>query len=102
LSTGEHLDNHHDSDHPSAKQYVLVGIILTVITILEVGVYYVEALRSLFAVIFLGAGAIKFAFVAFYYMHLKMDHYLFSAFFFGGLVLAGSIAIALMAILGAF
>ena len=64
MSTGEHLDNHHDSDHPSAKQYVLVGIILTVITILEVGVYYVEALRSLFAAIFLGAGAIKFAFVS--------------------------------------
>ena len=102
MSTGEHIDNHHDSGHPTAKQYVLVGIILTLITVLEVAVYYIEALRSFFAVIFLGLSAVKFAFVAFYYMHLKMDHPLFSAFFFGGLVLAGSIAIALMAILGAF
>lgn len=102
MSTSENVDSHHDSGHPTAKQYVLIGIILTLITMLEVAVFYVEALRSVFAVIFLGLSAVKFAIVAFYYMHLKFDHTLFSAFFFVGLFLAGSIVMALMAILGAF
>jgi cytochrome c oxidase subunit IV len=88
--------------HPTPSKYVFIAIVLTAVTIVEVGVYYVDALRSAFLLIFLALSAVKFALVAMFYMHLRFDNRLFSVLFFGGLALAALIAIALMGLFGAF
>ena len=48
--------------------------------------------------ILLTLSAIKFAMVAMFFMHLKFDNRLFSSFFVGGLLLAGGLLIALLAL----
>lgn len=88
--------------HPTPARYVLIAVVLTAVTVVEVGVYYIDALRSAFLAIFLGLSAVKFALVAMFYMHLRFDSRLFSVLFFGGLVLASLIAVALMGLFGAF
>ena len=88
--------------HPTLARYVLIAVVLTAVTIVEVGVYYVGALRSAFLPIFLGLSAVKFALVVMFYMHLRFDSRLFSVLSFGGLALAASIAVALMGLFGAF
>jgi cytochrome c oxidase subunit 4 len=88
--------------HPTPAKYMLIAAVLTVITAFEVGIYYVDAVRPAFLPIFLGLSAVKFALVAMFYMHLRFDSRLFGVFFFGALVLAGLIALALMTIFGVF
>jgi cytochrome c oxidase subunit 4 len=87
---------------PTPAMYIAIAIVLTAVTAVEVGVYYVDALRSAFLPIFLGLSAVKFALVAMFYMHLRFDSRLFSVLFFGGLALATAIAFALMVLFGAF
>ena len=53
-------------------------MILTVITAIEVAVFYVPALKPMLVPILLVLSAVKFALVAMFYMHLKFDHKLFS------------------------
>jgi cytochrome c oxidase subunit IV len=88
--------------HPSASGYLKVAVILTILTAIEVWVYYQDYLREFLAPILLALSALKFGFVAAFYMHLKFDNKLFTAFFVGGLLLAASIALALMAMSGAW
>jgi cytochrome c oxidase subunit 4 len=92
------VDRPHPTEqpHPSASVYLKVAGILGVLTAIEVWVYYLDFLRPLLAPILLFLSALKFGFVAAFYMHLKFDNKLFTAFFLGGLLLAASIALALM------
>lgn len=82
--------------HPSNFAYVMIAVVLAVITSIEVAIYYIQALRPVLAPILLTLSAIKFATVGGFYMHLRFDSRLFIYFFGGGLLLAGSIAIALI------
>jgi len=77
-------------EHPTWKQYKWVALILTVITIVEVWVYYIPAFvaTSLFVPSLLIMSAVKFAIVVMFYMHLKYDHKLFRALFTGPLLIA--------------
>jgi cytochrome c oxidase subunit 4 len=95
-------EQHHSVEHahPSAGQYIRIAIILAVITAIEVAVYYVEQIANLLPWILVGLSALKFGIVAAYYMHLKFDHKLFTGFFVGGLLLAGSVVLGLMTLLG--
>jgi cytochrome c oxidase subunit IV len=86
--------------HPSAIVYIKVAVILGLITGLEVAVYYMEALSAYLAPILIALSATKFGIVAGYYMHLKFDNRLFTAFFVGGLALAASLVLALMTLFG--
>lgn len=85
-------------EHPTWKQYKWVALILTVITIVEVWVYYIPSFVAspLFVPALLIMSAVKFAIVVMYYMHLKYDHKLFKALFTGPLIIAISTLIALM------
>ena len=89
---------HHPREHahPQPLEYVKIAVILCIITAAEVAVYYVPGLRGALVPILLTLSAIKFGLVVLWYMHLKFDSKLFSAIFFGGLVLAGAVLIALI------
>ena len=67
-----------EKEHPTWSTYWKVATILTLITAVEVWIYYVPAIVVLF------------------YMHLKYDHKLFRALFTGPLIIAMTTIIALM------
>ena len=86
-----HGDTHgdgHAGGHGGWKFYTLVGVILTIITAVEVAIFYVPALSRILVPTLLILSAAKFAIVVMFYMHLKFDHNLFSVMFLAGLILA--------------
>ena len=87
--------------HPGTGTYVAIGIILTIITLVEVGVFYVPAFQPVLVPVLLALSAIKFALVVMFYMHLKSDHKLFTLVLSVPLLLALGVALALMFLLGA-
>lgn len=72
--------------HPSQAQYWIIGLILAVITAVEVAVAYIDALDDFLAPILIVLGALKFAIVARWFMHLKFDKPLYSRFLIIGIV----------------
>jgi len=86
--------------HPTAGTYIRVAIILTVLTVLEVGVFYVPAFHPVLVPVLLTLSAIKFAIVVMFYMHLKMDNKFFTLLFGGPLLLAGAVMLGLMFLFG--
>ena len=89
-------------EHPTWKQYKWVALILTVITVIEVWVYYIPSFvqTRLFVPVLLGMSALKFGIVVAYYMHLKYDHKLFRALFLGPLIIAAATMIVLLFLFG--
>src|SRR5947208_7104126 len=84
-------------EHPTWTQYKWVALILTLITVVEVWIYYTPFKDSpLFVPALLIMSAVKFAIVVLFYMHLKYDHKLFKALFTGPLVIAITTLMALM------
>src|ERR1044071_4756826 len=76
-------------EHPTWREYKWVALILTLITVVEVWVYYTPLQNSpIFVPLLLIMSAIKFAIVVMFYMHLKYDHRLFRALFTGPLTIA--------------
>ncbi len=92
----QHGAQTHEQEHPSPAKYILIATYLTLITIFEVAIYYVEVLRPAFLWIFLALSALKFYYVAMFYMHLKFDARIFRQLFIFGLVLATFIMVALL------
>lgn len=90
----------HEGSHPSYFGYIKVFVVLFVLTATEVGALYVPALRGVLPFLLIGLAALKFGIVAAYYMHLKFDTWLFSAFFVGGLALAISVGLAFATLFG--
>src|SRR5687768_3311383 len=84
--------------HPTAKTYVMIGVILTVITAVEVAIFYIPALAGVLVPTLLLLSGLKFALVVMFYMHLKFDSKLFSSVFFAPLLLAVSVIIGLIII----
>src|SRR6478672_12698715 len=92
--------------HPSSGVYVKIGVVLFVLTALEVGLYeftYGEhsgvtghALQPFFIPLLLALSAAKFALVAMFYMHLKQDSRLFTGVFVFPLIIATIIIVSLM------
>jgi cytochrome c oxidase subunit 4 len=88
-------------EHPSWKQYKWVALILTLVTVVEVWVYYTPfRLSPLFAPVLLIMSAFKFAVVVAFYMHLKYDHKLFRALFTGPFLIAAVTMVGLMFLFG--
>ncbi len=98
-----HADKDDDHAHyPKPRQYVMIGIILTVITAVEVALYYVPGFEDtvLFRPVMLTLSTGKFVLVILFYMHLKYDAKLFRALFYGPLVMAVLTLFALMFLFG--
>ena len=96
----EHAAGAHE--HPTWKQYKWVALILTVITAVEVWVYYIPSFVAsrLFVPSLLIMSAVKFVIVVMFYMHLKYDHKLFRALFTGPLLIAIATIIGLLFLFG--
>ena len=96
----------HEPEHPSAGVYIKIGVVLFVLTALEVGLYEFTYgghagaggadLRPFFVPLLLLLSAAKFALVAMFYMHLKQDHRLFTGVFVFPLIIATVIILALI------
>ncbi len=86
---------HSEHHHPGAGTYVAIGAILTLITGVEVAVYYITALHPVLAPVLITLSAAKFILVIMFYMHLKFDSRLFSTVFIGPLLLAVTVVISL-------
>lgn len=99
-----HLPQTHERAHPGPLQYIAIAAVLTIITILEVAIFYIPAVKEsgAFVPVLLLLSATKFSLVVMFYMHLKFDHRLFSTLFMGGLWLAISVVVALLALFQAF
>jgi len=94
-----HADHAHE--HPTWKQYRWVALVLTVLTAIEVWIYYTPFKDSpLFRPTLLGMSAVKFAIVVMFYMHLKYDHPLFRKLFVGPLIIAGCTLVAFLFLFG--
>jgi cytochrome c oxidase subunit 4 len=90
--------------HPTWKTYVKVGVILTLITAIEVWIYYIPSFVAspAFVPALLMMSAVKFVTVVMFYMHLRYDHKLFRVLFTGPLIIAVLTLIGLMFLFGHF
>ena len=82
--------------HPTARFYVLVGVVLSLITALEVWAFNWPFAKSVINPILLAMSAVKFVMVVGFFMHLRFDHVLFRAVFSFGLILAIAISLSLL------
>jgi cytochrome c oxidase subunit IV len=106
VSTATHAEH----SHPSAGVYAKVGLILFVLTALEVGLYEITygdhagsfstSIMPFFVPMLLLLSAAKFALVAMFYMHLKQDSKLFTGVFVFPLTIAAVIIVGLMILMG--
>jgi cytochrome c oxidase subunit IV len=102
VSPAEHTEH----SHPTAGIYAKVGLVLFVLTALEVGLYEITygehagsfstSIMPFFVPLLLLMSAAKFALVAMFYMHLKQDSKLFSGLFVFPLTIAVVIIVGLM------
>ena len=98
----------HEHAHPGAGTYVKIAVILFVLTAMEVGGYEVvhrgepaglaAMIGPVFVEMLLLLSALKFALVAMFYMHLKMDSKLFSSLFVFPIIIAAVVIAALIAL----
>jgi cytochrome c oxidase subunit 4 len=92
-----------DISHPEPRQYVMVGVVLAVLTLLEVALFYVDfipdgaVIASLLVLM-----TLKFALVALWFMHLKFDSPIYKRLFVTGLVLALSVFVIVLLTFGVF
>jgi cytochrome c oxidase subunit 4 len=77
--------------HPTARGYIIVGLVLAAITSAEVALYYIDISRGLLITNLAIMSIAKFAIVVLWFMHLKFDNRLFSYLFLLGLL--GAIAL---------
>jgi cytochrome c oxidase subunit 4 len=79
---------HVEQAHASVKFYWMIGIILAVVTGMEVAIFYIPALGNWTAPILIALSTGKFLLVVMFFMHLKFDSKIFTSLFMAGLVLA--------------
>jgi cytochrome c oxidase subunit 4 len=82
--------------HPTAGVYLRVAAVLLVLTVLEVGVFYVPAFHVVLVPTLLLLSAVKFTLVVLFYMHLRSDSRFFSFLFGAPLLLAAGVLVALL------
>lgn len=104
-----HAHEHAVHDHPTAGTYLKIGIVLFVLTALEVGAYELAhshrdsalggAVAPIVVPILLVLSAMKFLLVAMYYMHLKQDGKTLSGLFIFPLIIAAVMIVGLMVLM---
>lgn len=77
--------------HPSAKEYIRIGIVLAVLTGLEVASYYVDVNTSVLIPTLFVLALIKFVLVVLWFMHLRFDDRRYARFFVMGIALAATL-----------
>ena len=82
--------------HPSVGMYLRVFAVLVMVTVIEVGVFYVPAFQAFLVPILLVLSGLKFMLVVMFYMHLKTDRPFYTFVFGAPLVLATAVMVALL------
>ncbi len=82
--------------HPTPKTYFTVAMVLSLITAIEVGVFYLTWLGYGIIPILAILSIAKFVMVAMFYMHLKYEARLFTVFFVAGMAVATFVIFALL------
>jgi cytochrome c oxidase subunit IV len=87
---GEPSDLHatagaHAAGHPSPKEYVRIGLILFVLTALEISASYTKVSGAVLIPTLFVLAIVKFALVVLWFMHLKFDDRRYARFFVMGL-----------------
>jgi len=82
--------------HATTGTYLRIAAILVMITLVEVGVFYVPAFQGALVPILLVLSAVKFALVVMFYMHLRYDSWTFSAIFLPPLLIALVVVVVLV------
>lgn len=94
---------HVEEHHPGVREYVEIATILTVVTAVEVALFFITGVSRTTLVTMLSVLMIlKFGIVIGWYMHLKFDHPYFSYMFIGGLLMSLSVGIAIAGMFGVF
>ncbi len=89
--------------HATVATYVRIGVVLTVLTAIEVATLYIPGIPHVLLVTsLLFMSVLKFALVVGFYMHLRYDSPILRALFVGPLLIAIAIILALMALFSAF
>lgn len=92
----------HEEPHATNRTYIGVAAVLAVLTALEVMVFYVPALKPVLIPTLLVLMLAKFALVVLFFMHLKYDSRILAGLFAGPLVVSTAVALAVIAVFGAF
>lgn len=96
----EHVDTH-ERPHPGPGEYVKIALILAVVTLIEVGAYYVTGVPDpILSAALIVMMVVKFFFVGMWFMHLRFDSPIFRRLFVGGIVLALAIYFVVLASFG--
>jgi cytochrome c oxidase subunit 4 len=81
-------DNEEHTYHPGRSEYIQIGIILTVLTGIEVVLFFVEPPQAVAIPALVLLTIVKFFLVALWFMHLRFDNRLFRWLFGVGGILA--------------
>jgi caa(3)-type oxidase subunit IV len=87
------VEERHDADpggahaggHPSPKEYIRIGVVLAVLTALEVAASYAGVSGSILIPTLFVLAVVKFALVVMWFMHLRFDDRRYARFFVMGL-----------------
>jgi caa(3)-type oxidase subunit IV len=71
--------------HPSPKEYIRIGVVLVVLTALEVAATYIGVSNAILIPTLFALAVVKFALVVLWFMHLKFDDRRYARFFVTGL-----------------
>jgi len=82
--------------HATTATYLRIAAILVMITLIEVGIFYVPTFQAVLVPVLLVLSAVKFALVVMFYMHLKFDNRFFAFLFGGPLLLAVAVVVSLL------
>jgi cytochrome c oxidase subunit 4 len=81
-------DHGHGEGHPTVMGYIWIGVILAILTFVEVGVFFWEAVAHIEVPLLIILSTAKLILVVMFFMHLKMDHRVLTWVFMSGVVLA--------------
>lgn len=95
-NTEAHAEHDDEHEHPGYATYLIVAGVLTVLTALEVAIFYIPALSGVIVPLLLTLTTGKFALVVMFYMHLKMDSRIFTGVFLAPMLLAMFLVVALI------
>jgi cytochrome c oxidase subunit 4 len=91
-----HPEGGEHGEHPSDMKYVLIALILSAITAVEVAISYIKGLKLAGNPLLIILAVAKFSIVVLFFMHLKFDNRVLRRLFVTGIILAIAIYTAVL------
>ncbi len=103
---GDHMSDPHEevahAEHPSAKAYIRIGLVLAALTAIEVVTSYSHYSPRLVTAALLVLMFFKFILVVLWFMHLKFDSRRYARFFVMGIAGATTLYVIVLLTFGVF